>query len=321
MLKMGRKALFLGAMAMVWIAAGCGQKLDPPPQPIGFDRIPEPGTYNLFTVWGMDEPTDIATRDSHIYVIHGNRELRAYLNYRTSLAQSPIVGDFNGLIQPVRVAVAKRDSIFVIVADAGDMTVKRYYFLGGDPLFTFSDSTWTEFSGLAADSRLNVFVADATRDTIQVYDERGAYVRLLSDRGTGSGFVISPHGLAHNGAMVIVADTGKNWVQRLKPDTTYIPAIENPIGIDEELTEPEDVAVDPLGEFVFVADTGADRILKFLTTGAFEDTVYSPAKIPLDPPMSAPRFLDTWDDLGTNLVYVADPENNRIVVLKLVRPL
>jgi hypothetical protein len=31
--------------------------------------------------------------------------------------------------------------------------------------------------------------------------------------------------------------------------------------------------------------------------------------------------VDTWDDLDSNIVFVSDRENNRIVVLKLVRPL
>lgn len=319
--------MIAGSLLMAMVLAlsgsalvGCGQKFDLPPQPEP-GRIPEPGTYNLKTIWPMEDPTDIAARDSQIYVIHGESRLAAYLNYRDDVAPSTIVGEFNGLIQPVRVTVAKKDSIFVFVADAGDMTVKRYYFLGGDPLFTFTDSSWVEFSGLAADAKLNVYVSDATRDSVVVYDDRGQFVRLLSDRGTGSGFVISPHGLAHNGRMVIVADTGKDWVQRLKPDTTNIAAIEEPIGNGDVLVGPEDVAVDPNGEFIFVADTGADRILKFLTTGAFQDTVYSPTKIPVDPPIRGPRFVDTWDDLDSNIVFVSDRENNRIIVLKLVRPL
>jgi len=297
---------------------GCGQKFELPPQPEP-DRIPEPDTYNLFSVWSVAHPTDIAARDSRIYVIEGESEVKAYLNYRPELAPSTIVGEFNGLIRPVRIAVTKKDSIFVIVADAGDMTIKRYYFLGGDPLHTFSDPAWSEFSGLAADFFLNTYVADASQNIIRVYDRNGDFVRVLSDRGTGSGFVIEPHGLAHNGRMVIVSDTGKDWVQRLVPDTTNIAAIIDPIGADVELSAPEDVAVDQSGEFIFVADTGSDRVLKFLTTGAFEDTVYTAAKIDLDPPIAAPRYIDTWDDSEANFVYIADTDNDRIVVLNLPR--
>jgi DNA-binding beta-propeller fold protein YncE len=305
-------ALLLG----LW---GCGQKMELPPQPEP-GRIPEPGTYNLFTVWPLEAPGDMAVRGSYLYVVQREREVKAYLSYRPEVAPATIVGEFRGLIRPVRLAIAKRDSTFLIVADAGDMTIKRFYYLGGDPIHTFTDSSWVEFSGLAADSRLNVYVADAARDTIAMYDAQGRFVRLVSDWGTGSGFVISPHGLAHNGRMLIVADTGKNWIQRLEPDTTNVAAIQEPIGIDGELTAPEDVAVDANGEFIYVADTGADHVLKFLLTGAFEDTVYSATKIPLDPPIHEPRYIEALDDGESNFVYVADPENDRIVVLKLVTP-
>jgi hypothetical protein len=306
--------LLLGAAAAVW-AGGCGQKFELPPQPEP-GRIPEPGTYNRFAVWPLESPTDVAVRGSYIFIIENEERVTALLSYRPEVAPASIVRDFNGLIRPVRLAVAVRESIFVFVADAGDMTIKRYYFLGGDPLFAFTDSSWVEFSGLTADAQLNVYVSDASRDSIVIYDDRGRYARLLSDRGTGSGFVIAPHGIEHNGEVVVVSDTGKDWVQRLRPDTNNIAAYPTPIGSEgERLAAPEDVAVDRAGELIFVADTGKNRVLKYLTTGALEDTVYSPFKVrDVVPPISAPRFVAAEDDY----VYISDSENGRVVVMRFV---
>ncbi|MBU2690570.1 MAG: NHL repeat-containing protein [Candidatus Eisenbacteria bacterium] len=322
-MKSGIPAVILAALTLIFIAA-CGQKFDLPPQPEP-GRLPEPGTYNLFTIWPMEAPTDIAVRGSYIFVIQNESELSAYLSYRKDVAPATVIEPFNGLIQPVRIAIAKRDSTFVIVADKGDMTIKRYFYLGGDPVHTFTDSTWVEFSGLTADAYLNVYIADATRDSILVYDDQGHFKRLLSDRGTGSGYVIAPHGLDHNGDMVIVADTEKNWVQRLDPDTTNIALFSRPIGLDVDLLAPFDVAADPNAEFIFVADTQVKndtltctRVLKFLTTGAFEDTVYTATKIDLNFPIIAPSFVASWNDLDADFVYVSDPLGNRVVVLQLV---
>ncbi|MEZ4654743.1 MAG: hypothetical protein R3E12_14455 [Candidatus Eisenbacteria bacterium] len=44
----------------------------------------------------------------------------------------------------MHVAIAKKDSTFVFVADAEDMTVKRYHFTGGAIRQTIQDSSWVE---------------------------------------------------------------------------------------------------------------------------------------------------------------------------------
>ncbi|MBD3334798.1 MAG: hypothetical protein GF355_04725 [Candidatus Eisenbacteria bacterium] len=296
------------------LAAGCGQKFDLPPQPAP-SRLLEPGTYNFFTVWPMEEPIDIAVTGAYAFVVHGSGEVSGYTSYVPQVSPSPTVGAFNGLVEPVQVAVAKRDSIFVFVADAGDMTIKRYYYLGGDPLHTFSDTSWVEFSGLAADRDLNVYVSEATEDRVTVYDAAGRFSHVLSSRGTGLGFVISPHGLAYNGEMVVVADTGKDWIQRLDPAETNRSLFAEPISPDIELLAPEDVAADREGRFIFIADTGHDRVLKMTTEGAFEDTVYTRHKIPeVSPALTAPRAVAAEDVY----VYLADPEQDRVVVLQFV---
>ncbi len=307
-------ARLLLAVALAILPLACGMQMDLPPQPQHPPITPEPGTYNLKTVWTLPEPSDLAVFGLYLFVIEEQTRIGAYYTTRYSPTVPPMVSEFTGLLAPVQIALAKRDSLFVVVADSGDMHCKIYYWLGGAPLASFIDSSWVEFSGLAADGDLNIYVADAARDTIRSYDRWGHPLRVVSDYGTGSGYVIDPHGLAHNGELLVVADTGKNWVQRLEPDTTSVPAILEPIGREEGLLlEPLDVAVDRHGEFIYVADTGHDRVLKFLTTGAFRDTVYSPQKIALDPPLRAPGHVCSED----SLVFVSDPAENRVLLLEL----
>jgi DNA-binding beta-propeller fold protein YncE len=303
-----------GATGLLLLLASCGQEFHLPPRPEP-GRIPTAGTYNLEAIWSLDAPTDLASQGSFLYVIEGEASVRAYLTEQRTPQQTPFVTEFQGLVRPVHLAIARKDSTFVFVADAGDMTVKRYHFTGGAPRQAFRDSSWIELSGLAVDGDLNVYVSDAPRDLIYKYGPDGEPDRLISDLGSGTGFVQSPTGMFWNGVHLVVADTGKNWVQRIEVDTTNVAAQGEPIGVELTLDEPRDVASDRDRSFIFVAETGSDRILKFLTTGALEDSVYSPHKLEttLEIPISAPRYLATEGDR----VFVSDPENDRVVIFKL----
>ncbi|MBD3236355.1 MAG: hypothetical protein GF330_06615 [Candidatus Eisenbacteria bacterium] len=322
----------IGGLALLCAASGlglgCGSQFELPPQPPP-GRIPEPGTYNLWTVWPVSAPGDLAVYGLYLFLIEEQSRVTAYYSTRLAPEPVPMVSDFEGLEAPARIALAKRDSLFVVVADSVQMQVKIYYWLGGEPLYSFHDSLWQRFSGLAADAQLHIYVADAERDTVQAYDRWGRRLRVVTDYGTGFGYVIDPHGLAHNGEMLLVTDTGKNMIQRLEPDTSNVSALPGAIGEEEDLLlAPQDVASDRYGEYIYVADTGQHRVLKFQTTGAFQDTVYSETKIALDPPIRNPRFLTSedavqfydetlgaWVDFRT--VYVSDPEQERVVLFKL----
>ncbi|MBM3286825.1 MAG: hypothetical protein FJY88_05690 [Candidatus Eisenbacteria bacterium] len=326
-------------------ALSCGQKFELPPQPDA-GRIPTPGTYNLDKVWQIHHPTDLALQGSYLYVIEevmvpglpdsSARRVGAYLSRQKNPRRPSFVTDYEDLIRPVLICVAKKEATYIFVADAGDSTIKRYHFTGGPPVLTFRDPLWTtsvhcpdnldslcwppptEFTGLAADNDLNVYLSDAVKDSIYKYDSQGNRVRAISSYGSGQGYVIDPHGLAFAGGALWVADTGKNWVQRLRPDATNLAFSEHdPIGFNEahQVLEPRDVATTPSGQSGFVAQTGNDRIMRFQATGAPEDTVYSPEKreTMVDPPIRGPRYVAADD----SLVFVSDSANSRVVVLRL----
>jgi hypothetical protein len=311
-------AALLGLLGAGWFGSGgCGSQFDLPPQPEP-GRIPDPGTYNLLATWAVPNPGAVAMFGLYVFVIEDSSQIGAYYANRFSPVRPSLIGQFEDLIEPVQIAVSKRDSLYVVVADRGDMHCKIYYWLGGPPLYRFTDPRWQEFSGLAADPDLRIYVSDAARDTISSYNRWGAHLRVVSEYGTGSGYVIRPHGIAlatgMPGSPLLVADAGKSWVQRLRPDTTAIPVYLDPIGLESaELDSAKGVAADRYGEYAFVADTGNDRVLKYLMSGAFVDTVYSAAKIVLEPPVTAPRYLCSED----SIVFLSDPAHDRLVLLNL----
>ena len=115
------------------LLAACGQQFDLPPQPP--PQVPvEIDTYNLAKIWSVEAPSAMASQGSLIYVIKGNQSIGAYFVNDQVANQASIVSDFEGLIRPVQIAVAQRESIYVYVADEGDMSIKRYHFTGGSPL-------------------------------------------------------------------------------------------------------------------------------------------------------------------------------------------
>jgi len=314
-----RRATPLAALLLAGglVATGCGQRLDLPEQPAAVFVTPEPGTYNLKAVWELPAPSAVAVAGLYLFVIESSQRVGIYYSTRSYPARPTLASEFADLGAPVHLAVVKRDSTFLVVADSADMRLKIFYWLGGEPLYSFGDSLWQSFSGLAVDTDLHIYVADAARDVVLAYDRWGRRLHTVTDRGTGSGYVIAPHGLASSGEVLVVADTGKHWVQCLRPDTSNVAIGLEPIGLEEGLLlGPAGVAVDPSGEHIYVADTGHGRVLKFQLDGAFADTVYSPSKIALEPPLTQVRHLCARD----SLVYVADPVTNRLALFQLTPP-
>ena len=112
----------------------------------------------------------------------------------------------------------------------------------------------------------------------------------------------------------MVADTNKDWVQRILTDSTNTAADGDPIGFDASLSSPWDVTTDRNDpNEIYIADFGTDRVLKYNISGALIDSVYSPNKLEtqLTVPIDGPRHIAAEGEQ----VFVADPAENRIVVL------
>ncbi len=312
---------------MLALAAACGQQFSLPPEPDP-EPIPDAGRYSYDRTWSLPAPRDIHIWGGYIYVITANTgpdsaDVKARLEMFLTSRPDPVVPPsdrlrpFTGLIDPVHVTVAHRESIYVFVADRGDMKVKRFNYTGGQPGFSFTDPAWREFSGLAADDDLNVYVADAVRDTIAQYDDRGRFTRLISSWGAGSGFVMRPHGMEWNGRELIVSDTEQDRVVLLRTDATET-ASGSPIGVGAgpfRPIGPLDVASERLSPYLYVTDSENGRILKFTRDGAFIDSVYSARDS--DPRLGPPILEVSHVTARGRTVFVSDPANNRLVAFQL----
>ncbi len=298
--------------------AGCGSEFELPPQPPPLE-LPEPG-YNLQTIWHVPSPGDILIQGSYVLVIEENQRLSSYYAQRNTPDPTDIISEFTGLIQPTHLTLGRnRDSTFVVVADAGDMHCKIYHWQGGAPLHSFTDSLWGTIGGLAADDELNIYVGDSHRSVVNAYDRWGNFRHTVTSYGTGSGYVVYPHGLhymetAGKKRTLLIADTGKHWVQRLDPAEINTPTVLMPIGMTEdELSTPMDVAAGTDGEYIYIASSGHDQVLRYRFEGTLQDTVYSPLTMTnVVPPIHAPCFICTQGPL----VFVSDPEENRVVIVK-----
>ncbi|MFH0777537.1 MAG: NHL repeat-containing protein [Candidatus Eisenbacteria bacterium] len=307
------RLLFLSLLAAL-VAGGCGQKIGAPEETPG-GLAPPPGTYILTYEWtGFSGTTDVVvTAGGLVYVAQDSSAVAAYKTF--SPQRHPLIADLTGLVKPVLLAEGVEEEVYV--ADAGDMTVKRFPRSGGSPAQVFSDTVWSVFGGIAVDNLGNLYVADKATEYIWKYLPSGRRdttlmtAGVLSEGGEGEGYVRQPGGLCFDGTYLQVTDTGKNRVQKLATNVFAQNMLNPPVtgpSLEDPLASPLDSDSDAEGN-VYVADTNKHRVLKYdivreLLTTVNWDTTYAIGK----PVAVAAR--ERW-------VYIADPDNGKILIYEL----
>jgi hypothetical protein len=168
--------------------------------------------------------------------------------------------------------------------------------------------------GLTADLDSGfVYVADAVANTIGKFaadDTGGRRVVNVATEGNGDGFVREPHGIFWFDDLLLVADTGKNWLQLIDADTPQAGRgqISGPESEPLQLRNPMDVWVDAAGIY-YVADTLNDRVLQIDEDGVVLEDVTS-----LDPLATpAPQSVVA----NRTQVWVPNPADSRLTVYQI----
>lgn len=264
--------------------------------------------------------------NNRIFVLDRGDTCLARMNLRTSLC-ADTTGRFNG-------RVTRLDFYW---------RVREYRLLAGDTLSTFTDTTMAFVSGIAADEAGRVYVAGTAivgvpSQTIPGAFERGFQFRVYryirggpADRnmpgaswhrdpdwqveeGSGIGSLQDPRGIfwgPAGGGALYAADFGKNWVQKIND----VFASTGDYSLDggqsgTTFLGPVDVCAD-LSGFVFVADTGNRRVLRYGSDAQYVqrvDVEPDASGLPLQNPIAVAA-----DD---SLVYVADPAAAQVIRYK-----
>jgi len=282
---------------------------------------------------------------STVYVVFDTTTVAAFPRiFRVSGNTPSLSYAFPGLFRPIRICQGPG---VLWVLDAGDTTlgavdttkapgIVEYGPTGGVPLFAFRDTTLAAVAGIAADGDGNVYVSGVTKEfvrddptdtrrttykyasRVRRYLKAQGFARDLNfyvDEGQGVGTVFGPGDLFVDPqqpvSSIYVADTGKDLVQRL----TYVannkgnPLPSLPIdgtASGTPLSQPADAVGDPLG-FLYIADTGHHRILRFDDAGNYVQRVDLELDLDADS-LHAPVAV-TCDD---SLVYVADHATGKV---------
>jgi tripartite motif-containing protein 71 len=133
------------------------------------------------------------------------------------------------------------------------------------------------------------------------------------EEGSGIGSLFDPRGLywtgggAPGGPALYAADFGKNWGQKLRDDVSSQGYFAIETAQDTSLNGPMDLTADLQG-FLYVADTGNRRVLRFDPSGRFVQKV----NVELD---TYGRALEEPVAVAADdsLVYVGDRAAGRVI--------
>lgn len=316
----------------IWVAcgalalAGCGRPLDLPQEPDASGNPQGEVAYVRKYGWeGLGRIDDLVIAGGALlFGVEDSSRVVSWLSDTAQPVEVPELGvpetvvvDGDTLRTPVRACEGADQTLWVAYALPKPRLVQWDF--GGSgvirmPEGLVRDDSILAFGGIAADRDSGfVYVSDTGRSRITKYAPSaagGSRVAHLSTQGNGDRFVQQPGGIFLFGDSLLVADTGKGWIQVLSADVPFSGRgqVTGPQEDPLQLSSPRDVWVDTQGSF-YVADTGNARILKLASSGALREIVTE-----FDPdPSPAPTTVAALPEVA----WVADPGRGRLVIFQL----
>jgi DNA-binding beta-propeller fold protein YncE len=199
--------------------------------------------------------------------------------------------------------------------------------------YGYGDGVFTLIGDVAVNTAGEVYVSDYAYMTymssrVQKFTADGGFVARFGGYGADPGHLNAPAGLAiDKGGNIYVADSGNRRMQQFSADHNYLASIEiKTFGDHGAFTNPRGVAVSADGRYVYVVDTGGNRIVKFGASLAPANYLFSfgeygsgagqfnkPGGIATDDaPVNSLAAVNTRAPAATSYIYVADTLNSRI---------
>ncbi len=213
-------------------------------------------------------------------------------------------------VAPAGVAI-NGERVFVSDAELGAVFVLDRK---GEPRGVIGAGQLQRPTGVARDATsARLYVADTYAHAIKVFDDKGALVATLGQRGTAPGEFNFPSHLAIANGELYVTDTLNNRVQVLRAaDGAFVRQFGTRGLTLGQLVRPKGVSVDGEGN-VYVVESLYDSLLVYSPRGEFLMPIGGTGK-------ATGRFYlpaGVWVD-GRNRVHIADMFNGRVVLFQFL---
>jgi sugar lactone lactonase YvrE len=238
----------------------------------------------FITTWGGEgsaegqfvSPSAVALdREGNVYVADaGNDRIQKFDNNGRFITSWGSYGSAEGEFNyPAGVAVDAAGNVYV--ADAGNNRIQKFdrdgTFISQWGSYGSGDGQFDFPLDAAVNAAGNVYVVDGGNYRVQKFDKNGAFISQWGGQGSGNGQFEYPSAVAIDAAgNVYVAEQEEIWggnhrIQKFEKDGNFISKWGSEGSGDGEFSYPSAVAVDRAGN-VYVADSGNDRIQRFLAT-------------------------------------------------------
>jgi len=310
-------------VAAVLLGLACGRPLDLPQEPDTTGNPLGEVAYVRKYLWeGLGRIDDLVlTGGLVLYGVEDSARVQCWFSDTVTPRLNPgrsippiVTVDGDTLRGPVRICEGANNTLWVAYR-APRPTIVQWDIAVVPPAKVDSgvvrDDSIQVFGGIAADPDSGyVYVADAGRSRIGKYAPSatgGRRIALLATQGNGDHFVQQPQGIFFFQDSLLVADTGKGWIQVLGADVPLSGRgqVTGPEDARLILQSPLDVWVDALGMF-YVVDTGGGRTLQLDVQGAIEEIV---TEFDTDPAPAPNTLAATAEE-----VWVVDPDGGRLSI-------